>query len=202
MQTDNAPRFNMTIGRSPVKFVWFRVAKCGTRSTLKLLREHVDEFDMEQSFKKLYKKKRLIGYYKFAVVRDPYTRIVSGWNDKIRLRNEGGPQFTETQIEKMADFGYFTEWLVDQRPRTVNIHFRRQSLLVPLDVDHIGHIENFDYDLRRILTNAGFHSIKDVPHRNRHKAPDLPSLFTPRVLKLLNEYYERDFERFSYLIQD
>jgi hypothetical protein len=101
----------------------------------------------------------------------------------------------------MADFGYFAEWLVDQRPRTVNIHFRRQSLLVPRDVDHIGHIESFDHDLRRILTDIGFHGIEDIPHRNRYKAPDLPSLFTPRVLRLLNEYYERDFERFGYILK-
>lgn len=198
MHFDDAPRFNFTIGCVPVKFVWFRVAKCGTRSTLKLLRQHVTEFQIEQGFNRCYPRKKLLDYTKFSVVRNPYTRIVSAWNDKIRLDNPSGLCLTEGQKTKLQDFDYFVEWLVDQPKRTANIHLRPQSLLVPNDVHEIGHIENFDHDLYRILKRAGFPGIKEVPHINAWPAPKETHQFNARILKLLNDYFESDFERFGY----
>lgn len=198
MHFDDAPRFNFTIGCVPVKFVWFRVAKCGTRSTLKLLRQHVTEFQIEQGFNRCYPRKKLLDYTKFSVVRNPYTRIVSAWNDKIRLDNPSGLCLTEGQKTKLQDFDYFVEWLVDQPKRTANIHLRPQSLLVPNDVHEIGHIENFDHDLCRILKRAGFPDIKEVPHINAWPAPKETHQFNARILKLLNDYFESDFERFGY----
>lgn len=198
MHFDDAPRFNFTIGCVPVKFVWFRVAKCGTRSTLKLLRQHVTEFQIEQGFNRCYPRKKLLDYTKFSVVRNPYTRIVSAWNDKIRLDNPSGLCLTEGQKTKLQDFDYFVEWLVDQPKRTANIHLRPQSLLVPNDVHEIGHIENFDHDLCRILKRAGFPGIKEVPHINAWPAPKETHQFNARILKLLNDYFESDFERFGY----
>ena len=109
MHSDDAPRFNFTIGCLPVKFVWFRVAKCGTRSTLKLLRQHVTEFQIEQGFNRFYPRKKLLDYTKFSVVRNPYTRIVSAWNDKIRLDKPSGLCLTEGQKTKLQDFDYFVE---------------------------------------------------------------------------------------------
>ena len=198
MHFDDAPRFNFTIGCVPVKFVWFRVAKCGTRSTLKLLRQHVTEFQIEQGFNRCYPRRKLLDYTKFSVVRNPYTRIVSAWHDKIRLDNPSGLCLTEGQKTKLQDFDYFVEWLVDQPKRTANIHLRPQSLLVPNDVHEIGHIENFDHDLCRILKRAGFPDIKEVPHINAWPAPKETHQFNARILKLLNDYFESDFERFGY----
>jgi hypothetical protein len=201
MHSDDAPRFNLTIGCVPVKFIWFRVAKCGTRSTLKLLRQHVTEFQIEQGFNRRYPRKELLDYKKFSVVRNPYTRIVSGWNDKIRLDNRGGLFVTEGQKKKLQDFDYFVEWLVDQPKRTANIHLRPQSLLVPHDVHEIGHVENLDRDLCHILKRAGFPNIKEVPHINAKWAPKETYQFNARILKLLNDYFESDFERFGYKMQ-
>lgn len=198
MQSNDGPRFNLTIGTAPVKFVWFRVAKCGTRSTLKLLREHVTSFELEQGFNKRFPRKKLLDHKKFSIVRDPYTRIVSGWNDKVLLKNPGFYDVTDLQLEKMCNFGYFVDWLVDQNPREVNNHFKRQSLLVPRDVSLIGRIERYEQDLRTILQKVGFQDVGEIPHSNKKNAPNQASLMTPRVIRLLNDYYERDFQRFGY----
>jgi len=198
MTTLNPPLFNMTIGTKPVKFVWFRVAKCGTRSTLKLLRDYGATYEINHVFQKPYPRKKLAEYATFGIVRNPYTRLASAWNDKIALNNPGFYKVGEAEKTKMQDFAYFVDWLVDQGPRKINIHFRRQSLLVPQDVDYIGHMENFDHDLRRILKKVGFSNIGEIPHHNRNPGPELNSLYTPRILRLVNDYYARDFFRFHY----
>lgn len=198
MTDPSPPLFNMTIGNAPVKFVWFRIAKCGTRSTLKLLRDYDLMDDLEHVFQKRYQRRKLAEHASFAIVRNPYTRLVSGWNDKIVLNNPGFREIGEDQKVKMQDFAYFVDWLVDQGPRKVNIHFRRQSLLVPRDVDHLGYIENFDHDLKEILKKVGFSKLGKIPHHNRHPAPDLNHLYTTRILQLVNDYYAHDFRHFGY----
>jgi hypothetical protein len=194
-------RYNLTIGLTPGKFVWFRVAKCGTRSTLAVLRTHVTEFDIEQGFQIRYSPKKYHDFLKFAFVRDPYTRIVSAWNDKIILGNPGFNNIAQDLVERFRDFAYFIDWLTDQEPNSVNLHFRPQTLLVSEDVDFVGRLENFTRDLSGVLRKIGMSAGHQIPHMNHTNLPQKEVLDSNRVLKAITEYYARDFERFYYPTQ-
>ena len=68
MIKSNRPLVNMTVGVVAKRYIWFRVAKCGTRSTLALLREVSTKFEIEQDFGVSYDPSRYLDYYKFAFV--------------------------------------------------------------------------------------------------------------------------------------
>src|SRR5688572_1984937 len=81
----NAIPFHMTISPSH-HFIWYRVAKVGTRSILAMLDaadvEHFDS-DLRVESRWLYRLGRYRDYYRFAFVRNPWDRLVSSWADKV-----------------------------------------------------------------------------------------------------------------------
>lgn len=198
-----AKRYNVTIGRYPSRFVWFRVAKVGTRSILAALKPRVTEFEIEQGYSTLYRPNQYSNHYKFAFVRSPYSRVVSGWADKIVRGTQGGGVKDPDLRERLKNFPYFIDWLTSQDASKTNIHFRPQSLLVPCEVDFIGRMERFETDLCLIFRHIGLGDLDAVP---RHNA----SGPTPRVLKdaspvsirKITEFYKSDFERFGYALRD
>lgn len=201
MSADNAPRFNMTVGIAPKKFVWFRVAKCGTRSTLSLLRTHVSEFEIENGYGDRYKPRKYAEYYKFAFVRDPYTRIVSAWKNKIVDGAPGGGKLESGLLEKLKDFDYFLDWLSEQDPRTVNIHYRPQALLVPKAIDFIGRLERFERDYSYVLGQIGITDYCKIPHHNRTDKNKDEILNSKRVTARISQLYAVDFKRFDYPVR-
>jgi hypothetical protein len=198
-----AKRYNVTIGRLPVQFVWFRVAKVGTRSILAALKPRVTEFEVEQGYSTLYRPKRYSDHFKFAFVRSPYARIVSGWADKIVREAQGGGVKDPDLRERLKDFPYFIDWLTSQEASETNIHYRPQSLLVPDEVDFIGRMERFEPDLRLVFRHVGLGDLDTVPRHNKSGTP--PQVLkdaSPDTSRKITEFYRGDFERFGYAPRD
>ena len=198
MLVNENPRYNITVGKTPTKFVWFRVAKTGTQSTMAILRENVREFEIEKGYRVKYTPKRYSDYFKFSFVRNPFARIVSAWNDKIIRGMTGGGKFCSEDLNRFRKFEFFLDWLKDQDPTTVNIHYRPQTLLIPEEIDFIGRLENVEIDMRHVLGNLGIETECEVPHRNRSNSPGLEKVASKSAMDAIRRYYELDFARFSY----
>ncbi|EBA03499.1 hypothetical protein RB2150_02549 [Rhodobacteraceae bacterium HTCC2150] len=198
MIKSDRPLVNMTVGVVEKQYVWFRVAKCGTRSTLALLREVSTKFEIEQDFGVTYDPSRYLDYYKFAFVRNPLDRIQSGWKDKIVNRAPGGGKYSESLFKRLMDFDFFIDWLLDQDPLTINIHFRRQTLLIPHDVDFVGRMGNFTNDINCILAELGVKGSYKIPHNNKAIETNSQLSLSSSTLKKIITYYEPDYSRFDY----
>ena len=198
MIKSNRPLVNMTVGVIAKRYVWFRVAKCGTRSTLALLRGVSTKFEIEQDFGVSYDPSRYLDYYKFAFVRNPLDRIQSGWKDKIVNRATGGGKYSESLFNRLMDFDFFIDWLLDQDPLTINIHFRRQTLLIPHDVNFIGRMENFTSDINCILAELGVKGSYKIPHNNKTIETNSQLSLSSSTLKKIITYYKPDYSRFEY----
>jgi hypothetical protein len=197
----DANLFNMTIANGPSKFIWFRVAKTGTRSTLAVLRDQGAKFSLEQGYKVPYDSNDFFGYFKFSFVRNPYSRLVSAWQDKIVNGGRGGGKFEPGEREKLSSFDRFLDWVAGQDPVSINNHYRPQALLIPDKIDVIGRFENYGTDLFRIIREIGLPILDEIPHRNRQLMPTGHSRWTKRQLDIVSEYYRADFERFGYEVQ-
>ncbi|MCI5073750.1 sulfotransferase family 2 domain-containing protein [Oricola sp.] len=192
-------RYSLTVCSSP-RLVWFRNAKVGTRTLYHLLKDASVSFEIEHEFKVPFDPEQYGAYFKFAFVRNPWDRFVSGWKNKINPRKVGFMKLSAEQIDTFQDIGKFAEHLATLDPQTCNSHFRSQSALIEPDaVDYLGRFESFEADVRAIFGRLHLTLPDTFPHRNRSKREgSYQDYFTPRVRDLIGQFYRDDIKRFGY----
>lgn len=111
--------------------------------------------------------------FKFAFVRNPYSRILSCYLDKIKNRNTDEYKDVCKLLRKKENsiitFTEFVELICSQDPFDMNPHWRvqtRQLLFPYIKYDFIGKVENFDKDINFVGEKLGFSNLIKpvVPH--------------------------------------
>jgi len=149
------------------------------------------------------------GHASFAVVRDPYTRLVSdyAWRQWIQQSYPKSPTQFFDSLDAFLNAipeDINTRWSehihsADQKWANFLIHVRPQNQYV-LDedgnrlVDDILAYENLDEALNRFLARFGLHAdnIRSPPKRR------IDEYFSRAQIDRINEIYARDFEVFSF----
>ena len=144
-------------------------------------------------------------YFKFAIVRNPYTRVISAYRDKIEKVTAFRPRvsrFLGKGPDEPVGFEEFLDYLEFGGGLRDDAHWALQSELILLPVerlDAIGKVETLDCDLPGILqsiygTRGG--PVRFSPHATNagSAAVQLGSRTVDRIYRL----YQKDFESFSY----
>lgn len=145
-------------------------------------------------------------FFKFTVVRDPYTRVLSAYLDKIRC-NENGKAIAVAQhlrlpLHKAPTFSDFIDYL-ERGGLRKNAHWCRQVDLIPYPIkmlDHIAKMESLEMELPAIL-NAIFCSRINMITAVRSHATDSRRehpLLNVAVRKRIYDLYRADFRQFGY----
>jgi len=198
-ETHRLERYQLTVCSQP-KLVWFRNAKVGTRSLYNLLRESPVEFEIEHEHDVPFDAERYKAHYKFAMVRNPWDRLVSGWKNKIYRKDKAVLRLTNTQMDVFQDFGAFAKYIASIDGETCNVHFRHQSALISLnEVDYVARFERYDDEVRRLFSTLGLKRPETIPHRNRtgHRKP-YQDYYTAATRDLVGRFYEKDVSAFGY----
>lgn len=175
------------------KFVWFRVAKTGTRTTYNLLLNHINDLTHLSHGTKFHPNK-FRNYFKFSFVRNPWARIVSCYVNK----SQNHFRYKECWGK---DFDFFVDFIERQDLRTADRHIRLQTELIPVnELDFIGRLENFAEDLKYVTSVIG---IKDyvLEHRNKSSHKHYREYYTPRTRKIIARKYKKDIETFGYFFE-
>jgi hypothetical protein len=149
-------------------------------------------------------------YFRFTVVRNPFTRLFSAWQSKLLLREplQVGPyeghSFYQIEVRDSRDvaagFEGFLEHVASQDWPTANDHWARQTelaFLSDLHYTHIGKVET----LSETLTALGAHlqaPISPAKVMNRSLIPWDDRLLTSRAVDLIRTLYDDDFRSFGY----
>lgn len=179
------------------KFLWFRVAKIGTRTIYNVLRqtgitfEDVDMVRCHGSFD-LYR-----DYFKFAFIRNPWDRLVSCWLDKVIKKNAFN--FSPKQYLQMQEFEKFIDYIAQKDLENSNRHYRLQSRLVNLDcVDYLGRFENFESDLNKIINVLQFGAVKIKKINKSPGRKNYREYYNDRTILKVADMYCEDIRLFSY----
>ena len=138
-------------------------------------------------------------YYVFAFVRNPYNRIISEYNWRMRNRKAfEDPTGRRMRFTKYCELLY-SKWdglMNDSDMTNVKItniqHIRPQSDYVDDDVEIYRH-EDFKNECLRIQERLGIDVA--IPRRNMAK---YNTKHTDRTIEKTNELYAEDFKTFGY----
>ncbi len=140
----------------------------------------------------------------FSVVRNPYSRTLSAYLDKVKRKQDDG-----RWRGKHRDFEGFLRWLREGALYS-NAHWAPQSslLLLPLQrFEFIGKVESLEHDLKIILqrldpisrdATGTSDGIRSVHHHATGAQEKLNHYYNETTQELVLEMYADDFDHFQY----
>ena len=152
------------------------------------------------------------GYQFITMVRNPYTRLLSCYRDKIIGNSFQKHQVLDTlgksgqPIETEVTFAEFVQAVSLQSDREMNPHWRVQSshiLFGILDYSFIGRFEDYERDFIEVFRAIGV-ADDDIPehrHLNRTKkgtSEHCDAFYTPELQEAVYQRYRPDFDNFGY----
>ncbi len=181
---------------SDIGFIFYRIPKNASTSVTKMLLE-ISEMKCytQKQFKKI--KDNYKNFKSFSIVRNPYDRLVSVYEDKIKSPCEPGVVTTNFNFYENMPFKKFVKIVCSKKDRNLDRHFRSQYFfLKDLDVDKIIRFENLNEDLRKSL--GEIISKLNLPHERKTKRKKYKDYYDEETKKLVQKKYRKDFELFGY----
>jgi len=150
-------------------------------------------------------------YFKFCFVRNPFTRALSCYLEKIAgdpqvhkrhiLRQLGRPV---DDLSQTVTFEEFLDAVAAQQTQEMNEHWCLQSFhlcwrRIPFDL--IGRFESFCNDFDEALSNIGINSNKYFDRQKYNTTGSdvlLKNYYDHRLVSLVRRIYHEDFQNFGY----
>ena len=200
------------------KYMWTLIPKAGSTSLIKIISTIEDLKDIRdlkdfQKFMLRSKKKtnsikhlgdKYESYYKFCFVRNPYSRLLSLHKDKLsNLDSNYYNIFCDRYRVKKESLIKFEDFvrIVGKIPNCFcDPHIMPYSnIVVPQEMNYIGQMENFEADIRHVLSTIApeWENI-EIPHENRKSNTDYRKYYTNELIDIVACKYAKDIELFNY----
>jgi hypothetical protein len=145
-------------------------------------------------------------YKRFTVVRDPGTRALSGYLEKIMQGLRQSEEITEALGGKAADTVTFEEFLqviAAQPSREQDPHWRRQSDHIGIGIinfDSVIHLEDLDQSWAQVaeLTSTPDLDGQFYCKKSTHAGTRTDEYFTTNALELISQIYSADYQNLNY----
>lgn len=186
------------------KYIFLHVPKNAGTSIKKILEKkydgnkimvHVSASDGQLKLKEWNK------YFKFAIVRNPYSRVVSWYNHLIRESEEGVKKDFIIRPSSFMEFFDQEEIYTHKKTNMFRLwqtQFEFLSIKDKLAVDKIIKFENLKSDWKDIC-NELFGDYTELGHeKNWGVGNNWIDYYDKETIKLVNERFQKDFEVFNY----
>ena len=174
------------------KAIWFRNPKVASRTIDDKLRSECTNFEYVYSSAVNYCPAMFRSYFKFSFVRNPESRLISAWKDKVLKQN--AYQFSPVDHERMKNLDNFLTWVENFDIDTCEEHLRSQNTLIDLkNIDFLGRFESFTEDFNFVLEKLNIES-RNINTINKGIRSDIEITESQRMR--IHKIYEKDFQLF------
>ncbi len=183
----------MTVS-DPGRFIYVRTAKVATRSISVALASRPElEVHVRRGKMQPWPSGKRRDYAAFAFVRNPFTRLVSCWQNKV-------VDGTGWQLKDLRDLTLpeFVTVLEGMDLRTADRHVRTQTGLLPLDrLSFLGRLERIAADWEQLCALLGLGDLP-LPRENVSGPPPEPVHLDDALAERIRRLYALDFAMFGY----
>lgn len=148
-------------------------------------------------------------FYKFCIVRNPYSRLLSCYLDRIlTLKTRPSKQFRKALGKNDFDFNDFVKTVCSQDSNQQNSHWRVQSDDVLFDLinySHIGYFENLASEMEYLSFQIFGKFLPQMNIKSKNHSPKktgsddkVYSYFDQYHADMVFERYKKDFDNFCY----
>jgi hypothetical protein len=148
-------------------------------------------------------------FFRFTIVRNPYTRLVSAWKNKVvpcepgceRLYLEIKGQLPDVHSKKLIAFDEFVDYLESKCDlSTCDQHYRRQVdhvFFEAFNFSYVGKVENMAATLARFQQHLGLAEPLTAGRKNA-SAPVGLATYNQNLADRVYSMYQADFDRLGY----
>ncbi len=154
-------------------------------------------------------------YFKFTIVRNPWSRLVSCYRDKIRpaeYNKNGIINGVAIPLINCSDkfyggmsFGSFVDVVCSISDATANNHFRSQLFQLTnsegeLLVNYIGKLESLNESLNEITQKTGIPG-NEMPHFHKTSSKPYLEYYNNELVEKVKQRFKEDIDFFEYEFQ-
>lgn len=143
-------------------------------------------------------------YLRFAIIRNPWERLVSCYKDKIFYKDEDNTYFIRTnpQFSKGMPFDEFVDLVATIPDHLADFHFCSQlNLLTDFQGDflcnYLAELETLNFHFEKIKAKTGI-PFEIAPHLNKTKKSSYVDYYNPDLVEKVRQRYRHDIEFFGY----
>lgn len=149
-------------------------------------------------------------YLRFCIVRNPYSRVISAWRNKI-IQCEPGYQliykrlageFPPLERKPIPSLNAFIHFLQsEQNLDNCNPHWQRQIthvLYSAISYTHIGKLEALPETLSHLQSHLGTSTQLNLTSKNRSVGDSHSNYLTKSAAEIIYQLYKDDFTTFNY----
>lgn len=185
--------------------IFVHVPRTGGTSVANALFEDGDRGHAPLYAYRAFDAERYRAYFKFAFVRNPYSRFVSSFHQvRDGAHNPKVQRWAEHYLSDITGFGEFAERIEnDSLFRRVVLaldHFRPQWEFVTVggnvEVDFLGKLERIEEDFRKVREELEISA--SLPKKNASSHGHYTDHYTEKSRRIVNRIYARDFRILGY----
>jgi hypothetical protein len=190
---------NPFIKKAPnCSYVFIHINKTGGASVAKALGIPFMEHYAAREIISSVGEKRWESAFKFAFVRNPFSKVVSHYNYRIKTNKTNLKTYNLSFKEWVKrTYGYDKDYFYYDKPKMFmpQVEWLKDNNN-QLDIDFIGRFERMHIDFNIVCSMLGVY--KDLPHLKTFVKHDYRSYYDTETIDIIYDWFYEDFETFRY----